>query len=76
MRNMPTLSQTADRALATLAAYQIAHVTLAASAEMVVNMAAEGLLTEAEALASLRRHVRRYQDDLAALDGQSHEVQA
>jgi uncharacterized membrane protein YdfJ with MMPL/SSD domain len=69
---MPTLAETADRAQAALQAYQAAHVTLAASAEMVVNMAGEGLLTEAEALASLRRHVRRYQDDLAALDGQSH----
>jgi hypothetical protein len=69
---MRTLAETADAALAKLQACQIAHVMLAASAEMVVNMAAGGLLTEAEALASLRRHVRRYQDDLAALDGQSH----
>jgi hypothetical protein len=76
MRNMPTLSQTADRALANLAAYQTAHVTMAASAEMVVTMAAEGLLTPDEALASMRRHVKRYQDDLAALDGNNHEVRA
>jgi hypothetical protein len=76
MRNMPTLSQTADAALSNLAAYQTAHITMAASAEMVVTMAAEGLLTPDEALASMRRHVKRYQDNLAALDGQSHEVRA
>jgi hypothetical protein len=73
---MPTLSQTAHRALANLQSHQVAHVTMAASAEMVVNMAAEGLLTPDEALASMRRHVKRYQDGLAALDGQSHEVRA
>jgi hypothetical protein len=71
---MPTLAETADRAQAALQAYQAAHVTLAASAEMVVNMAGEGLLTEAEALASLRRHVDRYHAALTALDGHSHEV--
>ena len=73
---MPTLSQTADRALANLAAYEAAHITMAASAEMVAAMAGEGLLTEAEALASLRRHVDHYHAALAALDGQSHEVRA
>ncbi|MGB8296933.1 MAG: hypothetical protein WCG85_16000 [Polyangia bacterium] len=66
----------ADRAPSTLERYQVAHVTMAASAEMVVNMAGEGLLKEAEALASLRRHVDRYHAALAALDGQSHEVRA
>ena len=73
---MPTLSQTADAALSNVAAYQTAHVTMAASAEMVVTMAGEGLLTEAEALASLRRHVDRYHAALAALDGHNHEVRA
>jgi hypothetical protein len=73
---MPTPAETADRALATLQAFEAAHVTMAASAEMVVNMAGEGLLTEAEALASLRRHVDRYHAALAALDGHNHEVRA
>jgi hypothetical protein len=73
---MSTLAQKADRALADLQAYQTAHVTMAASAEMVVNMAGEGLLTEAEALASLRRHVDRYHAALATLDGHNHEVRA
>ena len=66
---MPTLAQSADAALSNLAAYQTAHIAMAASAEMVVTMAGEGLLTDAEALASLRRHVERYQVELAALDG-------
>jgi hypothetical protein len=73
---MPTLSQIADAALAKLQAFEAAHVTMAASAEMVVNMAGEGLLTDAEALSSLRRHVDRYHAALAALDGQSHEARA
>ncbi|MGB8298058.1 MAG: hypothetical protein WCG85_21780 [Polyangia bacterium] len=70
---MPTLSQTADAALAKLQAFEAAHITMAASAEMVVNMAGEGLLTPDEALASMRRHVKRYRDELAAID---HEVHA
>ena len=73
---MRTLAETADAALAKLQAFETAHVTMAASAEMVVNMAGEGLLTPDEVLASMRRHVKRYQDDLAALDGNNHEVRA
>jgi hypothetical protein len=68
---MPTLAETADAALANMQAHQVLYVTLSSAAEMVVNMAAEGLLTEAEALASLRCHVRRFQVDLAALDRQA-----
>jgi hypothetical protein len=73
---MPTLAETADAALSNLAAYEAAHITMAASAEMVAAMAGKGLLTAAEALASLRRHVDRYHAALAALDGQSHEARA
>jgi hypothetical protein len=75
---MPTLSETADRALANMQAYQVAHVTMAATAEMVVDMVAGNAFTPAEALQALTEHVDQYRARLAALDGkatQATEVQ-
>jgi hypothetical protein len=73
MRNMPTLSQIADRALSNLAAYQSAHVTMAAAAELTVDLVADHVFTPAEALQALTEHVDRYRAQLARID---HEVRA
>jgi hypothetical protein len=68
---MSTLAQKADTALANLAAYQTAHVTMAAAAEMVVDLTIDGTFTAAEALSALAEHVARYRDELAAIDGRA-----
>jgi len=73
---MPTQAETADAALANLAAYQTAHVTVAAAAEMTVDMVTDNVFTPAEALQSLAGFVSQYRDRLAALDGHNHEVRA
>lgn len=71
---MPTLAETADRALSNLQAYQTAHVTMAAAAEMTVDLVADHVFTPAEAVQALTEHVDRYRARLAALDGHKHEV--
>jgi uncharacterized protein YlzI (FlbEa/FlbD family) len=68
MRNMPTLSQIADRALSNLQAYSTAHLNMAAAAEMVVDMVAGKAFTPAEAVSALAERVARYRDELAAID--------
>ena len=70
---MPTLAETADRALVNLAAYQTAHITMAAAAEMTVDLVADLVFTPAEALQALTEHVDRYRAQLARID---HEVRA
>lgn len=66
---MSTLAQKADRAQAALQAYQVAHINLAAAAEMAVDLVADHIFTPAEALQSLAGFVSQYRDRLAALDG-------
>jgi hypothetical protein len=68
-----TACERADRALANLAAYQTAHVTMAAAAEMTVDLVADHVFTPAEALQALTEHVDRYRSQLARID---HEVRA
>jgi len=70
---MPTLSQIADRALANMQAYSIAHLNMAAAAEMTVDLVADHVFTPAEALQALTEHVDRYRAQLARID---HEVRA
>jgi NifU-like protein involved in Fe-S cluster formation len=70
---MPTVAETADAALAKMQAYERAHINMAASAEMVVDMVAGKAFTPAEALSALAERVARYRDELAAID---HEVPA
>jgi hypothetical protein len=66
---MPTLAQSADRALSNLAAYQTAHVTMAAAAEMTVDLVADHVFTPAEAVQALTEFVGLYRKTLATLDG-------
>lgn len=69
-----TACERADRALANLQAYQVAHVTMAAAAEMTVDLVADHVFTPAEALQALTEHVDQYRARLAALDGHNHTV--
>ena len=68
---MPSLSQRTDRALAALEKYQTAHVTMAAAAEMVVDMVAGKAFTPAEAVEALADFVRQYRAKLAEIDGRA-----
>jgi hypothetical protein len=67
-RNMPTLSQKADAALSMMERYQVAHVTMAASAEMIVDMLVDGTFNAAQALSALAEHVAQYRLRLARID--------
>ena len=68
---MSTVAEKSDRALSAMQAYQVAHVTLAAAAEMVVDLSANHVFTPAEAVQALTEHVSRYRAQLARID---HEV--
>jgi hypothetical protein len=70
-RNMPTLSETADRAQVALQAYSTAHLNMAAAAEMVVDMVAGKAFTPAEAVEALADFVRQYRAKLAEIDGRA-----
>jgi hypothetical protein len=71
IRNMPTLTEKADAALFMMERYQVAHVTMATAATMVVDLIIAGSFTVAEALCALADHVARYRCELATLDGQA-----
>jgi hypothetical protein len=68
---MPTLAETADRALSMMERYQTAHVTMAGAAEMIVDMVAGKVFTPAEAVEALADFVKQYRAKLADID---HEV--
>jgi hypothetical protein len=68
---MSTLAETADRAQAALQAYQTAHVTMAAAAEMTVDLVADHVFTPAEAVEALTEFVGEYRARLAELDGRA-----
>jgi uncharacterized protein YlzI (FlbEa/FlbD family) len=70
-RNMPTLSETADRAQVALQAYSTAHLNMAAAAEMVVDMVAGKAFTPAEAVEALTDFVKQYRAKLAEIDGRA-----
>jgi GAF domain-containing protein len=70
---MPTLAETADRALANMQAYSTAHLNMAAAAEMTVDLVASKVFTPAEGMEALAERVARYRDELARID---HEVRA
>jgi len=68
---MPTISQRADAALTALESYQRAHVNMAAAAELVVELTADGTMTAVEGLQALADFVKQYRARLAALDGRA-----
>ncbi len=68
---MPTIAERADRALDALEKYQTAHVNMAAAAELVVDLTADGTMTAAEGLQALGDFVKQYRARLAALDGRA-----
>jgi hypothetical protein len=67
----PTACERADRALANLQAYQVAHVTMAAAAERVVTMVAKRVFTPGEGMEALAEFVSQYRSKLAELDGRA-----
>ena len=68
---MPTLAETADRALANMQAYSVAHLNMASAAERVVTMVAEHVFTPQEGIASLAEFASQYRDKLRELDGRA-----
>jgi hypothetical protein len=64
-----TLPFPEDAAKAKAERYRRLFAALAANADMVVEAAGKGAVTREEALAVIERHVRRFQFDLASLEG-------
>ncbi len=68
---MPTLSETADRALANMQAYQVAHINMACAAEKVSDMVAGKAFTPEEGIQALAAFVGQYRAKLAEIDGRA-----
>ena len=68
---MPTLAETADRALSNMQAYSTAHLNMACAAEKVSDMVAGKVFTPTEAVEALADFVKQYRAKLAEIDGRA-----
>ena len=68
---MPTLSETADAALANMQAYSIAHLNMACAASKVADMVAGKVFTPEEGIQALADFVKQYRAKLAEIDGRA-----